>query len=79
MLVQDQLPDAGDQLPSGVDGLSGGLTTEVEKCYIRRTLDLTDGNREETSRTLEIGERPLYCTFKKYELRKQDLAKTDVV
>ncbi len=79
MLVQDQLPDAEDQLPSGVDGLSGGLTTEVEKYYIRRTLDLTDGNREETSRTLEIGERPLYRSIKEYELRKQGLAKIDVV
>jgi len=70
VLVKDQLPDADDEMPSGVDGLIGRPMTEVEKYYIQRALDLTDGNREEASRMLEIGERTLYRKIKEYELRK---------
>ena len=70
VLVKDQLPDADEEMPSGVDGLIGRPMTEVEKYYIQRALDLTDGNREEASRMLEIGERTLYRKIKEYELRK---------
>ena len=70
VLVKDQLPDADEELPSGADGLIGRPMTEVEKYYIQRALDLTDGNREEASRMLEIGERTLYRKIKEYELRK---------
>jgi two-component system response regulator HydG len=69
-LVKDQLPDAEDEMPSGADSLIGKPMTEVEKYYIQRALDLTDGNREEASRMLEIGERTLYRKIKEYELRK---------
>lgn len=69
-LVKDQLPDTDDELPSGADSLIGKPMTEVEKYYIQRALDLTDGNREEASRMLEIGERTLYRKIKEYELRK---------
>jgi len=70
VLVKDQLPDADEEMPSGADGLIGRPMTEVEKYYIQRALDLTDGNREEASRMLEIGERTLYRKIKEYELRK---------
>ncbi len=69
-LVKDQLPDTEDEMPSGADGLIGKPMTDVEKYYIQRALDLTDGNREEASRMLEIGERTLYRKIKEYELRK---------
>ena len=70
VLVKDQLPDTEDEMPSGADSLIGKPMTEVEKYYIQRALDLTDGNREEASRMLEIGERTLYRKIKEYELRK---------
>ena len=70
VLVKDQLPDADEEIPSGADALIGRPMTEVEKHYIQRALDLTDGNREEASRMLEIGERTLYRKIKEYELRK---------
>ncbi len=54
----------------GADSLIGRPLSEVEKYYIQRALDLTDGNREETARLLGIGERTLYRKIKEYELRK---------
>ncbi|HRA86688.1 MAG TPA: sigma-54 dependent transcriptional regulator [Planctomycetaceae bacterium] len=70
VLVKDQLPDSDDDIPSGADGLIGKSMTEVERYYIQRALDLTDGNREEAAKMLEIGERTLYRKIKEYELRK---------
>ena len=55
---------------SGADSLIGRPMDEVEKYYIQRALELTDGNREETSRLLGIGERTLYRKIKGYDLRK---------
>ena len=54
----------------GADSLIGRPLSEVEKYYIQRGLELTDGNREETSRLLGIGERTLYRKIKEYGLRK---------
>jgi two-component system response regulator HydG len=56
--------------PSGVDSLIGRPMVEVEKYYIQRALELTDGNREETARLLGIGERTLYRKIKEYDLKK---------
>ena len=50
--------------------LIGRPMEEVEKYYIQRSLELTDGNREETARLLGIGERTLYRKIKEYDLRK---------
>lgn len=55
---------------SGADSLIGRPMDEVEKYYIQRALELTDGNREETSRLLGIGERTLYRKITAYDLRK---------
>lgn len=55
---------------SGADSLIGRPMDEVEKYYIQRALELTDGNREETSRLLGIGERTLYRKINGYGLRK---------
>lgn len=54
----------------GADTLIGRPMEEVEKFYIQRSLELTEGNREETARLLGIGERTLYRKIKEYDLRK---------
>lgn len=54
----------------GADNLIGRPMEEVEKFYIQRSLELTEGNREETARLLGIGERTLYRKIKEYDLRK---------
>ncbi len=70
VLVKDQLPELDTDVPSGADSLIGKPMNDVEKYYIQRALDLTDGNREEASRMLEIGERTLYRKIKEYDLKK---------
>ena len=59
--------DAGG--PSGADSLIGRSLDEVEKYYIQRALDLTDGNREEAARLLGKGERTIYRKIKEYGLK----------
>ena len=53
----------------GADALVGRPLTEVEKYYIRRALELTDGKREEAASILGIGERTLYRKIKEYGLK----------
>lgn len=53
---------------SGSDMLIGRPLEEVERYYIARALELTGGNREETSRMLGIGERTLYRKIKEFDL-----------
>ncbi|MHC5061211.1 MAG: sigma-54-dependent transcriptional regulator [Planctomycetota bacterium] len=59
---------------SGRVAAGGGLSfdgrplNEVEKEHIRRTLEMTDGNRSEAAKILEIGERTLYRKIKEYNL-----------
>lgn len=67
--VGDDVAVAGDFAP-GADSLIGRSLNDVEKYYIQRALELTDGNREETSRLLGIGERTLYRKIKEFGLRK---------
>ena len=51
----------------GLD-LTGRPLNEVEKEHIRRTLEMTRGNRAEAAKILEIGERTLYRKIKEYNL-----------
>ncbi len=79
VLDVDDLPDeivpagtGGDgSLPTqaGADALIGRPLTEVEKYYIQRALELTNGKREEAASLLGIGERTLYRKIKEYGLR----------
>jgi two-component system, NtrC family, response regulator HydG len=62
-----QTPDNNVASPAN---LVGRPLTEIERYYIQRTLDLTDGNREEAARTLGIGERTLYRIIQ--EWKQQD-------
>jgi two-component system response regulator HydG len=41
---------------------------EVEKYYIARALELTEGKRAEAARLLGIGERTLFRKIKEYDL-----------
>jgi two-component system response regulator HydG len=51
---------------AGTDSLVGKSIEEIEKHYISETLKCTEGNREEASRLLGIGERTLYRKLKEY-------------
>lgn len=53
----------------GADLLIGKSLTDVEKYYIERALDLTEGKREEAAAMLGIGERTLYRKIKEYGLK----------
>ena len=53
---------------SGADVLIGRPLKDVEKYYIQRILELTEGNREEAAQSLGIGERTLYRKIKEYGL-----------
>lgn len=55
--------------PRGADGLVGRPFTEVEKYYIERALELTEGKREEAAKLLAIGERTLYRKIKEYDIK----------
>lgn len=54
---------------AGADTLIGRPLEEVEKYYIARALELTDGRREETAKMLGIGERTLYRKIKEFGLK----------
>jgi two-component system response regulator HydG len=53
---------------SGIDSLVGKPIEEIERHYIAETLKLTEGNREEAARMLNIGERTLYRKLKEYQV-----------
>ena len=40
---------------------------EIERWAIEQTLQLTNGNREEAARVLDIGARTLYRKLEKYQ------------
>lgn len=54
---------------SGADTLIGRPLEEVEKYYMQRALEITNGKREEAANMLGIGERTLYRKIKEYDLR----------
>ncbi|MEX2317471.1 MAG: sigma-54 dependent transcriptional regulator, partial [Pirellulales bacterium] len=54
---------------AGADSLVGRPLNDVERYYIQRALELTDGRREEAASLLGIGERTLYRKIKEYGLK----------
>lgn len=73
MLDVDDLPpelaDVEDDSADGGDfpvGLVGQPLDEIERWAIEETLKLTNGNREEAARILNIGARTLYRKLEKY-------------
>jgi len=73
-LPDDMIPAAGDLEGgrgfevAGQDALIGRSLEDVERYYIRRALELTEGKREEAAQLLGIGERTLYRKIKEYGL-----------
>lgn len=53
----------------GPDQLIGRPMNEIERYYIEKTLELTEGNREETAKRLNIGERTLYRVIQDWKLQ----------
>jgi two-component system response regulator HydG len=54
---------------AGPDNLTGKPLSEIERYYSEKTLDQTDGNREEAARILGIGERTLYRMIQDWKLQ----------
>jgi len=54
---------------SGADGLVGRPLADVERYYIERALERTEGNREEAAKLLGIGERTLYRVIQEWKLQ----------
>jgi two-component system response regulator HydG len=58
-----------DSQPAGPANLVGKPLTEIERYYMEKALELTEGNREEASRMLGIGERTLYRMIQDWKLQ----------
>src|SRR5947209_7116244 len=54
---------------AGPANLVGRPLGEVERFYMQRALELTNGNREEAARMLQIGERTLYRIIQDWKLQ----------
>ena len=65
--IGGKVADEDNASAFGID-LTGKSLEEVEAEHIRRTLELTNGNRTETAKILKIGERTLYRKIKEYGL-----------
>ncbi len=66
--LSDALDSSGAPPTASLAGLVGNPLQEIERLFIGETLRVTDGNREEASKMLGIGERTLYRKIKEYEL-----------
>src|SRR5262249_24454277 len=78
LLRKMQIPT--DHAAAGPGSLVGRPLSEVERYYIEQALSLTNGNREEASRMLGIGERTLYRVIQDWKVQdkiKQALAETN--
>jgi two-component system response regulator HydG len=54
---------------AGPDNLVGKPLSEIERYYSEKTLEMTEGNREEAARILGIGERTLYRVILDWKLQ----------
>ncbi len=59
----------GQNRAAGPDNLIGKPLSEIERYYIEKTLEQTEGNREEAARILGIGERTLYRDIQEWKLQ----------
>jgi two-component system response regulator HydG len=60
-----------DRQATSPGGLVGRPLTEVERYFMEKALELTEGNREEAARMLGIGERTLYRMIQDWKLQDQ--------
>jgi DNA-binding NtrC family response regulator len=63
-----EIRPAGGEILGGMNNLVGISIEQAEKELIRNTLKLVNGNREQASKILGIGERTLYRKIKEYDL-----------
>ncbi len=61
-------PKAAMSSDASLDALTGISLEQAERELIRNTLKMTQGNREQASKILGIGERTLYRKLKEYDL-----------
>jgi len=64
--------DAQDLAPTygSLRELVGKPMADIERLFITETLNVTGGNREETAKLLDIGERTLYRKIKEYGIEQ---------
>jgi two-component system response regulator HydG len=74
-LILDNLPHQTEfeaepetELKEGLQQIPRGTLKDMEKTMIEMVLKETGGNRKETARRLDIGERTLYRKLKEYNL-----------
>ena len=67
--IPAHISDLPEPAPDGVAFTPGAALEEIERVAIQRTLQMTNGNREEAARVLKIGERTLYRKLDKYGLK----------
>lgn len=84
VLGEDDLEQAGFRVPgTSLDqeesSLVGKPLVEVERWYIKKALELTNGNREEAARLLKIGERTLYRKIKRFGLGRSEHGRNKTV
>ena len=67
------LQDVNDSEPvsGSLNELIGRPMSEIERLFIVETLKATGGNREETAKILDIGERTLYRKIKEYGITSE--------
>jgi two-component system response regulator HydG len=69
--------DRGRTGATSFDGLVGRPLAEIERHFIERTLERTDGNREEAAKLLGIGERTLYRVIQDWKQQDKIRAALD--
>ncbi len=67
-LSTSAIPSDPAEAAEGIEAFAGQPLDEVEKEHIKKTLEMTNGNRSEAAKLLKIGERTLYRKIKEYEL-----------
>ena len=66
--LPEQIRGSREIVPASTSGMVGLTLAEVERMMIERTLQATDGNREQAAKILDIGTRTLYRKIKEYGL-----------
>jgi len=67
-LVSDGRSAVDGEQASGADALIGQPMRDVERYYIQRALEITEGKREEAAALLGISQRTLYRKIKDFDL-----------
>jgi DNA-binding NtrC family response regulator len=71
-LADAQPPTSGSPASDGPIELIGRTMDDIERWAIEETLKLTNGNREEAAKILQIGARTLYRKLEKYQGEEAD-------